>query len=576
MNVLGVHIGHDSSVALVRDGQIIADVAEERFARIKHYSGIPFKSLDYCLSEGGISMSDVDVVAVSSKYSVPHLNYLLEMDDAQQEKRTIPARAADAYRRFRRGGIVTPPIYLKRHRLQRRTRIVHIEHHLAHAASAYYSSGLAKPEKTLIVTCDGAGDGVSLCMWRGEGGRIIPLKKFGIDGSIGWFYSNVTEALGWIHGDGEGKTMGLAPYGDPLKCKGCLDRFYPKYASGDLVERHDFGTAGYWNERGSVEYHLDEAYDIRRLIDHFGREHIAAEAQRVLEEQIVALVSSWLFKERTDILCAAGGVFLNVKLNQRLWYSGCVGKHWTYPNCGDSGLAFGSAMAAYFQHHTPEIPLLDNLYSGPSFSDEEVQTMLHHRGIQAAQVDDIEDRVADLLSRNQIVGWFQGRMESGPRALGNRSILMSTACPENKDIINARVKYRESFRPFCPSLPIEFAPEYLVNYRPEPFMITSFDTVAGKKSGIPAVVHQDGTLRPQTVMRSTNERYWKLLRRFGEVTGHPVLLNTSMNIMGEPIVCNPRDAVKCFFDSGMDALALGSYLLTKSGSASRNGYYRGH
>src|SRR5436309_11532645 len=311
MNVLGVHIGHDSSVALIKDGQLIADVAEERFTRIKHCSGIPYKSLDYCMREGGISMSEVDAVAVSTKQSLPQLNFLFDMDESQREKKTLPARAADAYRRYRGGGLNMPPLYVKKHRLSRLTRIVHVEHHLAHAASAYYSSGLARREKALIVTCDGAGDGWSICMWKGENGRITPLKKFATNGSLGWFYSNVTEALGWIHGDGEGKTMGLAPYGDPQKCKGCLDPFYPKYASGDLVETHDFGTACYWNEHGSMEYHFDEASEIHKLIGRYGRENIAAEAQRVLEEQLVGLVATWLSKEKTDVLCAAGGVFLN-------------------------------------------------------------------------------------------------------------------------------------------------------------------------------------------------------------------------------------------------------------------------
>jgi carbamoyltransferase len=563
MNVLGVHIGHDSSVALVRDGQLIADVAEERFTRIKHYSGVPYKSLSYCLNAGAITMNEVDIVAVSSQYSVPHLNFLFDIDEARREKKTIPAQAADAYRKYRGGHLLMPPLYVKKQYLPRSARIVHIEHHLAHAASAYYSSGLSRDEKALIVTCDGAGDGCSICMWSGENGRISPIKKFGINGSLGWFYSNVTEALGWIHGDGEGKTMGLAPYGDPDKCKGCLDRFYPKYASGDLIEPHDFGTACYWNECGSIEFHFDEAEEIYALIDRYGRENIAAEAQRVLEEQLVDLISVWLSKERTTILCAAGGVFLNVKLNQRLWYTGRIQKHWTYPNCGDSGLAFGSAMAAFFQESSTDIASLEHLYSGPSFSNDEIRTVLTHRGIHADYVENVEEAVAELLAENKIVGWFQGRMESGPRALGNRSILMSAGCGRNKDLINAKVKYRESFRPFCPSLPIECAPQYLVNFRAEPFMITSFDAVLDKRGSIPAVVHQDGTLRPQTVTRSSNERYWKLLRKFGELTGHPVLLNTSMNVMGEPIVCNPRDALKCFFDSGMDALALGNYLLTK-------------
>ncbi|HTM50340.1 MAG TPA: carbamoyltransferase C-terminal domain-containing protein [Bryobacteraceae bacterium] len=563
MNVLGLHMGHDSSSVLIQDGSLTADVAEERFTRIKHYNGIPYAGLEYCLREGNIPIEDVDVVAVSSRFPVPGLNYLFDLNEQQREKKNFRSQALDAYRKYFGGNQRMPPLYIKRHKLSSRTRIVHVEHHVAHAGSAYYSSGLGRDEKALIVTCDGMGDGWSVCIWRGENGRITPLKKFGTNGSLGWFYSNVTEALGWIHGDGEGKTMGLAPYGDAEKCRGCLDAFYPKYASGDLVEPYDFGSVYYWDECGSAQFHFDDADKIRRLIDRHGRENIAAEAQRVLEEQLVALITYWLEKEKTDILCAAGGVFLNVKLNQRLWCSGKIRKHWTYPNCGDSGLAYGAAMAAWFEENSGDLPLLGDLYSGPAFGNEEIRTMLEHRRIPAEYVENIEDETAELLAQNKIVGWFQGRMESGPRALGARSILMSAGCLENKDTINARVKYREGFRPFCPSMPIECAPQYLVKFRPEPFMITSFDAAPGKRDGIPAVVHQDGTARPQTVVRDTNTRYWTLLRRYGELSGHPVLLNTSMNIMGEPIVCNPRDAIKCFFDSGMDALALGNFLLTK-------------
>ena len=564
MKVLGIHIGHDSGVALIAHGALVADVAEERFTRVKHYSGIPYQALQYCLRENAGSINDIDIVALSSRYPVPQLNHLFAFRDGQMGKRSIPAQAADVYRKYFGGVQRKPPLYVKRLALPSTCRIVYVDHHLAHAASAYYSSGIDRNQRALVVTCDGAGDGWSLCIWRGEQGKLTPLKRFGTNGSLGWFYSNVTEALGWIHGDGEGKTMGLAPYGDFAQCRGCLDSFYPKYSAGELIEPHDFGNAYIWDERGSMEFHFDEADEIRKIVEKHGRENVAAEAQRILEEQLLDLISSWLSKEKTDILCTAGGVFLNVKLNQRLWYSGKVRRHWTYPNCGDSGLAFGSAAASFMGETGAHMPVIDNLYTGPSFSNEEIEVLLRQRNIGAAYVDDIECVAADLLFKNQIVGWFQGRMESGPRALGNRSILMSAAGIDNKATINARVKYREAFRPFCPSMPIEFAEQYLVRWRPEPFMITSFDTVANRRSHIPAVVHEDGTTRPQTVTRRSNERYWNLLQAYGQRSGDPVLLNTSMNIMGEPIVCNPREAIKCFFDSGLDALILGNYLLQKT------------
>jgi carbamoyltransferase len=454
-------------------------------------------------------------------------------------------------------------LYWRTFPLGPKTEIIHVEHHLAHAATAYYASGIK--EKVLIVTCDGAGDGVSFCLWRGENGVITPLKKLGIDASIGWFYSNVTEALGWIHGDGEGKTMGLAPYGDFERCKGVLDKFYPKFENGEMLEPHDFGTPYYWNEAGATEFHFDESYEVKKIVDKYGREHVAAEAQRVLEEQVMNVVFPWMQRENTRNLCCSGGVFLNVKLNQRIWYSGKVDKHFVYPNCGDSGLAHGAALYCHYEHTTDKriAVQLNHLYWGPEYDDKQIEQLLRDRNLRYKVVDDIEAVTAELLSKNSIVGWLQGRMECGPRALGNRSILMSTAKGENKDIINARVKFREGFRPFCPSMLYEAKERYLVKPRIEPFMITSFDTVEEKKKSIPAVVHADGTARPQTVIQETNPRYWKLLKTFGDITGEPVLLNTSFNIKGEPMICHPREAIRCFFDSGIDYLVMGNILIDK-------------
>jgi carbamoyltransferase len=517
----------------------------------------------YCLKAGSLTMEEIDIVAVASAGPVPDLNFLFDMEGGARERKTIRAQAADVYRKYF-SSLKKPPLYIAKYPLKRRTQIVHVEHHLAHAASAYYTSGLPKTERALIVTCDGAGDGVSFCLWRGENGGIQPLKKFNTAGSLGWFYSNVTEALGWIHGDGEGKTMGLAPYGDFTNCRGALDRFYPKYAAGDLVEPHSFGQGFHWDEAGSMEFHFDEAYEIRSLVQKHGPENIAAEAQRVLEEQVMEVIFPCIEREKTTALCAAGGVFLNVKLNQRLWYSGKVTRHWTYPNAGDSGLAVGSALYAHYERATDDpIRLQEHLYWGPEYSNEEVAAIVKQRALCARYVENIEEEAARLLAQNKILAWFQGRMESGPRALGNRSILMSTAKVENKDIINERVKYREAFRPFCPSLTIEAAPQYLVRYRVEPFMITSFDTIEEKKARIPAVVHADGTARPQTVRQEINPCYWTLITEFGKLTGDPVLLNTSFNIKGEPIICHPREAIRCFYDSGIDYLVIGNYLFSK-------------
>lgn len=568
MNILGVHIGHDSSAALLVDGQIVADVAEERFSRVKHFSGLPFRSVEFCLRTAGLKSTEIDIVTVSSNYLFPELSNLFDISPGTLE--LAINRHGSGSTLDRQGGIaglVKPPLYITRQPLDPgRTKIVHVEHHLAHAASAYYTSGSA--DRQLVVTADGQGDMIPLAIWQGENGRLNLLREFPQTASLGWFFSNVTEGLGWWHGDGEGTTMGLAPYGDPARAASALAPFSPRFADGELLEGRDFGKAHGWNETGAGHWHLDDSLQIQALAERYGREDIAAAAQAILEQQMAAVIFPWLERTGNTHLSCAGGIFLNVKLNQRIWSSGRVTAQHIFPNPGDSGLALGAAL--YLHHRaSPAAPIqgLKHLYWGPAYTDEQIAQVLAERKLTASFETDIAATVAGLLAQDKIVGWFQGRMESGPRALGGRSILMSPMRAENKDIINARVKFREAFRPFCPSILAEDAPSFLERYRPEAFMITSFDVVADKRHLLPAVVHADGTLRPQCVEAAVNPLYWRLISEFKRLTGVPALLNTSLNIKGEPMICAPHEAIRCFFDSGMDYLALGSYLLSKEARA---------
>jgi carbamoyltransferase len=271
-----------------------------------------------------------------------------------------------------------------------------------------------------------------------------------------------------------------------------------------------------------------------------------------------------LEREGTHALSCAGGVFLNVKVNQRIWESGKVNRQHIFPNPGDGGLAAGAALHVYHQAH-PRTPVaaLDHVYLGPQYSNKAIAELLIARQLRVTQRDDVVEFAARRLAENQMVGWFQGRMESGPRALGNRSILMNPRRAENKELLNARVKYREAFRPYCPSLPAERAGDYLERGRPERFMITSFDVREEKRDAVPAVVHVDGTIRPQTVERNVNARYWHLIDAFATLTGEHTILNTSFNIKGEPIVCHPRQAIRAFYDTGLDCLIIGDHVLTK-------------
>ncbi|MEM7698727.1 MAG: carbamoyltransferase C-terminal domain-containing protein [Verrucomicrobiota bacterium] len=560
MNILGIHLGHDACAALVRDGEIVADVAEERFTRIKHQSGLPRLSVDYCLNAGGISGEDVDVIAVATINPVPDLHLLF--DGLPRQKKSRLVQIQDIIKKRKGFPLRGVPRYFKKWTVSPKVELDSVEHHLAHAASAYYTSG--HDEKQLIATIDGEGDGFSTCLWRGEGGRIEPLEKFGTESSTAIFYGIVTEGLGWWHGDGEGKTMGLAPYGDPSDVAGILDGYYPKFENGCLISPADYGQFYQIDQSGALHHHYGLAEDMSRLVECHGREQIAAEAQRIIEEQISQLIFPWLNREGTSNLSCAGGLFLNVKLNQRIWETGKVARHHIFPNAGDSGLAVGAALYAW-HHRNPgaKNQILDHLYRGPEYSNDEIETVLKTRNLNYRRVEDIESEVADRLAKDQIVAWFQGRMESGPRALGNRSILMSANRAENKDIINSRVKFREGFRPFCPSMHREKKEHYLENPRDEFFMITSFTCPEPKRKRIPAVVHADNTLRPQTVSQAMNPKYWRLIDEFGTRTGEHLLLNTSLNVMGEPIVSHPHEAIRCFYDSGLDCLAMGDFLLEK-------------
>jgi carbamoyltransferase len=564
MRILGVHVGHDSSAALVIDGETVADVAEERFVRIKHFAGLPIHSIDYCLEAGGIKMADVDIIATPSSWPVLALNHIFELPKHLKEKSSKRGIIKDAFLSLTSNKPLRPPAYYKTFSVNKDVRIEHVDHHTAHAASAYYTSGAGHDEDYLVVTMDGAGNNVSIGIFRGRKGKLTYLKQWGVTASLGLFYSLVTEGLGWWHGDGEGKTMGLAPYGNYAEVRGCLNKFHPSFVNGELVDPHNFGKVYAWPELGSTQWHLEEASECRQICEKFGRQNIAAEAQRILEEQVFEIIFPWLEKENTKNLACAGGTFLNVKLNQRLWNKGVIEKQHIFPNSGDSGLALGSALYTYHKYvPSASTGCLRHLYLGPEYGDEDIEKTIRHCGLKYNRIDDIASHVGKLLSENKIVGWFQGRMESGPRALGSRSILMSPCQRNNKDIINARVKYREAFRPFCPSVLFEDYQDILDGARPEYFMITSFDAKLGMGKKIPAVVHVDGTVRPQMVTKDTNPLYWNVINEFKKYSGIGAILNTSFNIMGEPIVCNPYEAIRCFFGSGMDCLSIGNYVLEK-------------
>jgi carbamoyltransferase len=565
MIILGVHHGHDSSAAIVVDGKVVADAQEERFNRNKHSSDVPYNSILYCLEEAGLSdINEVDKISLSWSNMTAELRALFGFKSRELIRHKIIRFAAkQIYGRDLDQNKYKTPLYYNDLKVVDESKIITNNHHLAHAASAYFTS--KSNDKCLIFTIDGSGDGICTGIYMGEGSSINKLDSHYKEGAIGWPYSVVTEGLHWIHGDGEGKTMGLAPYGDYNKCKGVLDRYFPTFDGCNLIKKSELGNVFYWNEKGAVQYHFDEASSVEKIILKYGKENVAAEAQRKLEDNVLSLVKGWIDKTGVNRVAFAGGVMLNVKLNQRIWYklSSEIKEQHIYPNPSDAGLAVGAALLEYYRHSQFSGSFFNHLFLGPGYGNEEIKNVLDVRKLNYEYVKDPSSIAAELLADNKIIAWFQGKMESGPRALGARSILMSPIKSENKDIINKFVKFREGFRPFCPSLLYEKRDEYLEDSRDELYMITSFDVLEHKKNCIPAVVHVDGTVRPQLVQRETNSRYWKLIKEFGDRTGEYVVLNSSFNIMGEPIVNNPKEAVRCFYDSGIDALLIGNYLLRK-------------
>jgi carbamoyltransferase len=547
--VLGVHFGHDANAAILIDGRIVADVAEERFTRCKHSHDVPFNAVEYCLAAAGIGIDAVDEIALGGLRQNHGLRALFGIahPGPNDPQAALPP-------------LVTPS-YHRRFFPARTPRVTFVEHHLAHAATAYFT--VRESGRVLIATVDGTGDGASTCLWRGENGRIEPLVKLDENASLGWFYSNVTEAIGLWHGDGEGTTMGLAPYGDPSRCRGALDGHYPVFSRGALETPAAFkGRYTHLALKSAYHWHSEEAMKLTPLVERYGKPDIAAEAQRILEEQVMEFVLPWLEREGTRTLATAGGVFLNVKLNQRLWMSGCIDRHHPYPNPGDSSLGLGAALWAAADQGVAIEPIRD-LYHGPAYGNDEIEALLKARSLPYRRSDDIAGDVAEYLAEDRVVAWLEGRMESGPRALGHRSILVSPGRAEHKDIVNSKVKFREAFRPFCPSILSEAKDELLMKPRDERYMITSFDCAPSWRDRLPAVVHVDGTLRPQTVEREIEPLYWRLIDEFRKRTGLPAVLNTSLNIKGEPMICHPREAIRCFYDSGIDVLAMGDLILTK-------------
>lgn len=567
---LGGAVGHDPAAALVVDGQVIAAAEEERFNRDKHAKGRQAElAAQFCLQHAGLKPSDVQAVAYPfapiSLFSPARWHYARRHWYAPDRALTALLNGNRRYRRNAR------EVFAMLRRIgvdPDRVRFVPVEHHLAHASSAYHVSGY---QDAAILSVDGVGEYCTTWFGYGEGGQIRCLKEFYSPDSLGGLYGAVTEYLGFEMLDGEFKVMGMAPYGD--------------------AARIDVSRLLEWNERGFAvntrlvncigprryKRHGRGTYFSPKLIDMWGpaREgdeidepyvHIAAAVQQQLEQVLLALTRHFLGEHiaRTKRLCYAGGVALNVKANQRLIAQlPPGGEMFVQPAASDAGTALGAA--TYVAHQLGDtIQPMAHAYLGPEYTNEEIEAVLKRRGVASERCPGITETAADLLARGEVVSWFQGRMEFGPRALGNRSILGNPASRGTADMINAQIKYRERWRPFCPSMLDRVAADILQTNHPSPYMTFTFDVADQWKARIPEVVHEDGTARPQIVTAQSNPRYYELLNQFAARTGIPVLLNTSLNRRGEPMVCSPDDALNMFFGSDLRNLAIGDFLVRKS------------
>jgi carbamoyltransferase len=568
MITLGINsVFHDSAACLVRDGEVLAAAEEERFTRIKHGKRplpftvweLPHHAIDYCLAEAGIELADVDHVAYSfdpslllGNHSFPLQLPLEPSTFATKQSWVSPweplalAYVVNAERQLVDGA----PHHIRRRfssaRKDRHWQWHFVEHHLSHEASAF----LAAPfRESAVMTLDGRGELATTSFGHFSGDDYRRLSQVEVPHSLGLLYEQVTDYLGFLHSSDEYKVMALASYGDPVHAAAFRNLISLRGGGYEIEKPNLVEMFGPARARGAAleKKHFD----------------IARSLQLVLEECAVELARGLKGETRADNLAMAGGVALNCVMNARIRDAGLFRSVWVQPAAGDAGTALGAALWTDWQARGRRRAWqMEHAYFGPGYGDEEIEAFLKRGKLRYRRMRDVAAETAEVLARDRIVGWFQGRMEFGPRALGARSILASPLSPDMQQRLN-EIKDREDFRPVAPVVLEEEASRWFVGARVSPFMLFVNDVAPDKAARIPAVRHVDGTARIQTVNRGQNPLYYDLLKAFQAKTGVPVLVNTSFNTRSEPVVCTPRDAVECFWTSPIDALAIGSYLLEK-------------
>lgn len=565
---IGNYGGHDPSAVIFKDGNLKFGVEEERLNRQKHAVGcFPINAIGACLDYCNIALDDLDRILIPydprlqtkiikhnfgralQASSIPEMAYQLN----EEIIRTLAGRfyPLQNVRQELQSAFQAnlPPIELR-------------EHHACHAASAFHPSGF---DAAVVLTIDGKGEYDSTVIWEGSSEGVSRIKTYKFPNSLGHFFGAVTEFLGFRAHNGEGKVMGLAPYGDHnTDIDGAFREVIEIGADYDVTEITSHGKG----ISSSVEI-LEEIFGRDRKTDPSNftswEQDLAYTAQSLLEEIVVAIVEDYCAELNLNEVCLSGGVALNCKMNKRIMELPVIDRVYIQPVSHDSGLAVGAGM---LESAPAKVNKMTTTYLGPEYTSSEISEMLDKNKVEYYVPDSLESHIAEKIAAGGLIGWFQGRLEMGPRALGNRSILADPRSEESRDRVNEFVKHREKWRPFAPSMTLEAADDYLVNAEDSSFMIKTFDTNPDNRDDIEAVVHpSDWTTRPQTVTEDQNPRYHKLISEFEAITGVPVVLNTSFNDHGEPIVNKPVEALKDFFGMGLDYLVLEDFVIPKKSSA---------
>jgi carbamoyltransferase len=576
MYILGINAYHGgASACLTKDGQLVAAAEEERFLRAKYWAGFPVQAIRYVLDEGGINPQDLDHVGISRNPKANLVQKALFAFTRRPSLNMVRDRLNNSLKVGNLKNIFCQRLGLEPANLK--AEFHNVEHHHAHMASAFFVSPFSE---AAILSVDGMGDFVSTMWGSGKDNKLAVLAEINFPHSLGIFYTAITQWLGFPKYGDEGKVMGLAPYGEPVYLDQMrqivrLQRDGTFELDLDYFVHHAEGATMTWADG---EPTLGTLFS-PKLVEVFGEprvprseitkhhQDVAASLQAMLEEAEFALVRKLQGETRQKALCMAGGVALNSAFNGRVLPETDFADIYIHPAAGDAGTSLG---VCYYIYHQllgqPRTFSMHHAYTGPRFTNGRIEAVLKAQNLAYEALDEqkLVKRAAAIVAQGDVLGWFQGRMEWGPRALGNRSIIADPRRDDMKDILNARIKHREKFRPFAPSILLEATGDYFDQTYPDPFMIKVYNVLPEKRAEIPAVTHVDGTGRLQTVEKDHAPLYWELINAFKERTGVPVVLNTSFN-ENEPIVCTPQEAVECFQRTKMDALVLGNYLVQKNG-----------